>query len=185
MTLQRVAGTAPITDIEFRLSDHMTTKGITIDADLVRLAQYVAAEKVLKGGTEMAKVTATGLYGPIKKTTLASTAALGATTSVFTNARFFQVGDTVVIGSETKALTAIDYDTNTATHTALAGQQLAGVTVKEDNGLETAEGILLETVNLTDGDITSAIMTHGVVKASRLLGHNSLTAADLTRIEFR
>lgn len=185
MTLQRVKGTAPVSDIEFLLSDHMIRKGITIDDALVRTGQYTADVKLLMSGTIMAKVTATGLYGPVKKTTLAATSALGATTSTLTNAAFFQVNDSVVIGSETKTLTAIDYDTNVVTHTALAGQQLAGVTVKEDNGLETADGILFNTTDVTDGDTAAAILTQAVVKEVRLIGSNALTKADLTKVEYR
>lgn len=185
MTLQRVKGTAPLAEYEFLLSDHQIRRGITIDADLVRVDQYITDYKILKAGTVMGKVTATGLYGPVKKTTLAQTSALGATTSTLTDARFFQVNDTVKIGSETKTLTAINYDTNVVTHTALAGEQLAGVTVEEDNGLEDAAGILLNTVDLTDGDVTAAILTHGVVKEARLFGSNTLTKADLPDIQFR
>lgn len=185
MTLQRVQGTAPLAEYEFLLSDHQTRKGSTIDADLVRLDQYLSTYKILKAGTVMGKVTATGLYGPVKKTTLAAQSNLGATTSTLTSAAFFQVGDSVLLGSETKTLTAIDYATNVVTHTALAGQQNAGVTVKEDNGLETAEGILMNTVDLTDGDVAAAILTHGVVKEARLFGSNTLTKADLPQIQFR
>lgn len=187
MTLQRVQGTAPITDVEFRLSDHMTTKGITIDADLVRAGMYVANEKVLKGGTPMAKVTTSGLYGPVKATTVKTTAAANQKAVTLTDAQFFVVGDVVKIGNETaQAIAAINYTTGVATMTDnLAGEQAAGTAVEVATGQQTAEGILLETVNLTDGDITSAIMTHGVVKSARVIGVNDLVKADLPKIEFR
>lgn len=186
MTLQRVQGTAPVSDIEFLLSDHMIRKGITIDDALVRTGQYTANIKLLKSGTVMAKVTATGLYGPVKKTTVAANAALGATAVVLTDAAFFQVNDSVIIGTEAaNTITAIDYATNTITVSALVAAQNAGVTVKTANGLEIADGILFNTTDLTDGDVTAAILTQAVVRATRLIANNALTQADLPKVEFR
>lgn len=185
MTLQRVKGTAPLAEYEFLLSDHQIRRGITIDADLVRLDQYITDYKILKAGTVMGKVTATGLYGPVKKTTLAANVALGAVTSTLTDARFFQVNDTITIEAEAVTITSINYDTNVIGHAALAAAHNAGVEVKENNGLETATGILLNTVDLTDGDVTAAILTHGVVKEARLFGSNTLTKTDLPDIQFR
>jgi hypothetical protein len=186
MTLQRVKGTAPVSDIEFLLSDHMIRKGITIDDALVRTGQYTADVKLLKSGTVMAKVTATGLHGPVKKTTVSANAALGATDVVLTNAAFFQVNDSVIIGTEAaKVISAIDYGTNTITVTALVAAQAAGVTVKANNGLETADGILFNTTDVTDGDTGAAILTQAVVKEVRLIGSNALTKADLTKVEYR
>jgi hypothetical protein len=92
----------------------------------------------------------------------------------------------VVIGTEaSKAISAINYDTNTITVTALAAEQAAGVTVKANNGLETAECILFNTVDLTDGDAAVAAVTQAVVREARIPAVNSLIKADLARVEFR
>lgn len=185
MTLQPKKGTAPFADIEFLLSDHKTTRGITLDADLVRTGQYEANKQILKAGTPIGEVTATGLHGPVKKTTLAANVAAGAANSTLTDARFFQVGDTILIDAEAVTITSINYDTRVIGHAALAGAHNAGVTVREDNGLETAVGILTQSVDLTDGDVAAAVVTHAVVREVRILGINALIKADLPKVEFR
>jgi hypothetical protein len=187
MRLQPITQPGYTTDVEFLASrKNIVTKPVTLDADMFRTGQYTANKKIANSATPLGKVTASGLYGPVKKTTVKTTAAIGATNVELTDARFFQVGDSVVIGTEaSKAISAINYDTNTITVTALAAEQAAGVTVKANNGLETAECILFNTVDLTDGDAAVAAVTQAVVREARIPAVNSLIKADLARVEFR
>lgn len=187
MTLQRVQGTAPWAEPEFLLSDHKTTRGITIDAALVRTGHYETAKKVLKGSTPMAKVTATGLYGPVKATTVKVTAAAAQKAVELTDAQFFAVGDVVKIGNEAaQAIAALNYTTGVATMTNnLVGEQAAGVAVEVATGQETAVGLLLQSLDLTDGNVAAAVLTHGVVREARIIGVNALVKADLPLIQFR
>lgn len=188
MRLQPITQSSYETDVEFLASrKNMVTKAVTLDADLVRTGQYTANKKILKSGTPLGKVTATGLFGPVKKTTVKTTAAANQKLVELTDARFFQVGDTIVVGSEAaQAIAALNYDTGVATMTNnLVAEQAAGVTVKEDNGLETADCILFNTIDLTDGDAAAAALTQAVVKEARIPAVNSLIKADLSRVEFR
>jgi hypothetical protein len=186
MRLQPITQPGYSTDVEFLASKkNLVPKAVTIDADLVRTGQYTADRKIIKSGTPIGKVTATGLYGPVRKTTLAANVGVGATSSVLVDARFFMTGETILINNESVTITSINYDTNTIGHAALAGAHNAGVTVREDNGLETADCILMNSLDVTDGDAAGAAVTQAVVREARIPAINSLIKADLTRVEFR
>jgi hypothetical protein len=189
MNLSLRSVTAPAVDNEFLASSkNIVTRGVTIDAAKVRTGQYVASRKILKAGTPLGKITATGLRGPVKKTTLKTAASATDTSVTLVDPQFFQVGDTIIVGTEASAIAidALDYTTGVATlHSGLTGNQAKDVTIKVNNGLETATGLLLESIDLTDGNAAVAGVTQGVVTSARIPGYNALIAADLTRIEFR
>lgn len=126
------------------------TNGITLDATKVP-ADADGNKKILKG-MPVAKITATGKYRPYTGTTVATTAAVGATSVELSDASRLIVGEEVTIGSETKTISAIDYDTNTITVTALAGEQEAGVVVASTDGGQNPTVILKRHVNVKDGD---------------------------------
>ena len=66
-------------------------------------------------GTPMAKITASGLWVPCKRTQVNGTSG-AATAVVVDDARFFKVGDVITIGADAAiTIAAIDYDTNTLT----------------------------------------------------------------------
>jgi len=192
LQLNPVKGTAPAADVEFLLSAHRTTKTVTIDETFVRSGQYETNRKIVKAGTILGKVTATGLYAPVKKTLLNGAHSAGDTTIAVDDASFFQSGDTITVGNETGlTVSSVDYDNNIITLSAgLAGNQADDAEVKAENGLETADCILYNTVDLTTAELTFAdaaatAVTHAVVKEARVKGANTKTKADLTRIEFR
>lgn len=181
----------PATDVEFLASRHLTTKAVTIDETFVRAGLYETNRKQVKAGTILGKVTASGLYAPVKKTTLAANALSTDTTITVADATFFQAGDEIDVNGTTATIDSINYGTNVITLTAqLGAAKNSGDVVKATNGLGTADCIQLNTLDLTREDLTHAdaaatAVTHGVVHEARVRGANSLTKADLTRIEFR
>lgn len=126
------------------------TNGITLDSSKVPADS--AGDKIIKKGMPVAKITASGKFRPYTGTTVAVTAALGATTVELVDAGRLVVGDEVTIGSETKTISAIDYATNIITVTALAGEQAAGVVVASTDGGADPNTILKRHVNVKDGD---------------------------------
>jgi len=111
----------PPADVEFLASRHYVTKTVTIDASTVPADGN--GDKILKAGTVLGKITASGLYGP--------------------------------------------YDPGAA------------------DGRETADCILLNSVNCRDGNQVAAAVTHGVVYEARVTGLDGQAKQQLARIEFR
>src|SRR5690606_6610052 len=137
-------------------------------SDAVFGATFYAGQGLLPKGQVIGKVTATGKFGKFKNTTVAENAALGATDVTLADASGFQVGDSVVIGTEAaKTITAING--NVITVTALAAAQAAGVTVKANNGLEKAAGILADDVDTT-ADAVGPYLVHGFFISSAIKG---------------
>jgi len=111
----------PQADVEFLASAHYVTKPVTIDASTVPADGN--GDKILRAGTVLGKITASGLYGP--------------------------------------------YDPGAA------------------DGRQTAECILLHSVNCRHGNQAVAAVTHGVVYEARLTGVDEQAKQHLARIEFR
>jgi len=159
--------------------------GITIDASLCYDgSQPTGDEQKLRAGTPMAKITSSGLWVPCKRTTVNGTTG-AATEVVLTDARHFQVGDTVDIASDTGiAITAIDYDTNTITITSTTVADGDAVIGSDNAGEETCRGILNEYVNLVDSDNVardkraSQVINRGHLDASMILGDLTAIRAD-------
>lgn len=157
--------------------------GNTHGTDIVFGATFLAGQGKLAVGQVIGKITATGKYGKYKRTTVAVTAALGATDVTLTDATGFKVGDNIVIGTEAaKAITAIA--ANVVTVSALAAEQAAGVDAKANNGLEVAVGILADDADTTSGDAAGAYYVHGFFKESALKNLNATAKTDLKLAAF-
>lgn len=151
-------------------------------ADIVLGATLYSGQGVLAKGQVIGKVTASGKYGKYKRTTVAVTAALGATQVTLTDATGFDKGDTIVIGNEAaKVISAIAG--NVVTVPALAAEQAAGVEAKANNGLEKAVGILGDDVDTT-ADAAGIYYVHGLFKEAALKNLNATAKADLTLAAF-
>lgn len=122
MRLQPITLPGYATDVEFLASKkNLVTKAVTLDAS--KWTAGTDGRKIVKAGTVLGKITASGLFGPYK-------------------------------------------DGNA-------------------DGTETADCILLHTVDLTDGNAAAAAVTQGVVREARLTGIDANGKADLKHIEFR
>jgi hypothetical protein len=153
--------------------------GVVIDATFsYDGSQASGDEQKLRAGIPMAKITGSGLWAPCKRTRVNMTGAT-ATEIVLDDARFFQVGDTVQIGSDTDLeITAIDYATNTITiaSTTVADNDDVFVDHADQAGLEICRGFLNEYVNLVDEDHVardkqaSKVVNRGLLANAMILG---------------
>lgn len=103
---------------------------------------------MLEVGTLLSRVTATSKLSPLKLTAL-NGAASADTDLVVDESRFFQVGDTITVGTTDSTITAIDYTTDTLT-VDTATTESDGAVVKARGDLAGAEipiGILDEFVD--------------------------------------
>jgi hypothetical protein len=132
----------------------------------------------LRAGIPMARITASKLWVPCKRTLVNGAGTL--TALVVDNSSFFQVGDTITVGADTTvSVTAIDYTTDTltiASTTVLDGEPVY-CDVAAQAGVETCRGFLNQFVDLIDHDDSVArdrqvgkIVIGGHVDASMLLG---------------
>lgn len=123
MNLSLRSVTVPVVDVEFLASaKNQVTKGVTLDASTFTADGN--GNKIVKAGTVLGKITASGLYGPY-------------------------------------ADAAVD-------------------------GRTLAELILLNTINVRDGNAAVAALSQGVVLEARLTGLDANAKTDLTnRFEFR
>ena len=153
--------------------------GVVLDADYCYDgSQPDGDERKLRAGVPLARITASGLWAPCKRTRVNGTS--GAVTAVvLDDARFFQVGDTVQIGSDTDVeITDIDYATNTITiaSTTVADNEDVFVDHADQAGLEICRGFLNEYVDLVDEDDTARnkqvakVVNRGLLDASMILG---------------
>lgn len=138
-------------------------------------SQATGKERRMRAGIPLAKLS-TGLWVPVKRTRVNGTS--GAVTEVVVDdARFFEVGDVITIGSDTTiSITAINYATNTLT--------IASTTVADNDqvfcevaGIASARAILNEFVDMVDKDDNTArdrsishALIEGYVDASMVLG---------------
>lgn len=148
-------------------------------------SQASGDEQILRAGTPMAKITATGLWAPCKRTLVTGTGTL--TDLVVDDSRAFQVGDTITIGSDTDVdVTAINYSTNTLTiaSTAVVAGEAVFVDIAAQVGLEICRGFLNEHIDLVDSDhiardkFASKVINRGHLDASMILGDLTAIRAD-------
>src|SRR5262249_19156209 len=67
-------------------------------------------------GNTIAKITASGLWVPTKRTAVTSGGGATAQAIPVVNARFFKAGDTISVGADTgKTIASVNYSTNTIT----------------------------------------------------------------------
>lgn len=136
-------------------------------------------ERELRAGTIMARITASKLWVPCKRTRVNGVS--GAVTAlVVDDARAFQVGDTITVGADTGiTVTAINYATNTLTiaSTTVADNEPVFCDAAAQAGCEIARGFLNQFVDLMDHDDNTArdrqvgkIVIGGHVDASMILG---------------
>lgn len=129
-----------------------------IDDDNAYDGANTGKETEIRAGTPLAKITATGLWVPTKRTTVAETGTV--TALVVTDARAFKVGDVISVGSDTSiTITDIDYATNTLTIastavvageavicTSLAGSEITRMILNQHIYLQTGKPFETTTV---------------------------------------
>lgn len=139
-------------------------------------SQSSGDEQKLRAGIPMAKITASGLWAPCKRTRVNMSDAT-VTELVVDDARFFQAGDTITVGGDTTvAVSAVDYATNTLTIASTAVVDDEDVYADNTPGIEICRGFLNEYINLVDEDNTardkqaSKILNRAMIDASMVLG---------------
>ncbi|QDU60006.1 hypothetical protein Pan216_08430 [Planctomycetes bacterium Pan216] len=148
----------------------------------------VGYEHEIRAGWLMGQVTASKLWSPCKRTTLAAdeSSSSGEGTSLLTvvTAAPFVVGDVITVGSQTGlSVTAVDYDANSLTVDEAIDVEENDAVFAED-GSATCRGILLDSVSLRNDDNTvdvhksSGLLIQGVVRTSLLLGDLDAIRAD-------
>lgn len=159
--------------------------GMTIDSALVRLDQYETGRRIVKVGTRLGKVTATGKFAPVRSTTLAAAAASTDTTLTLVDGRFIMAGDQLSVNGTNVTVQSMNYATNVATLTSQIGAAKAiGDTVKATNGLGTAVAVLYpDDIDVTDGDEAVGGIDHARIIEARVPGTVSASEkADLKEI---
>ena len=159
--------------------------GMTIDQNFVRLDQFEAGRRIVKAGTRLGKITASGLFAPVRSTTLAVAALSTDTTITVVDARFAMAADQLSVNGTNVTVSSINYTTNVITLTAQIGAAKAiGDTVKSTNGLGTAVAILYpEDIDVTDGNEAVGGIDHARIIEARCIGTVSASEkADLKEI---
>lgn len=165
------------------LKGHAVTKteGITIDAS--KILADSDGQKIVRSGTCLGKITATGLARPVTRTSLAADASAETTLSV-ADASPFVVGDSISVGgAAATTITDIDYDNNTITvadaQTASTGDAVVG-----QDGSATCIGIAWDTANVTAENKAVAILVHGHVEKDSLYFYDAQVESDLPLVIF-
>ena len=152
-------------------------------------ALLAAAQGDLVSGTVLGKITATGEYARVRRTTLSGDEAIGQTVLSVADASIFSIGQTVSIMEADKsepedlgAITALDLTqgANTITVTnALVAAKSTGAYVFVNNGSEKALLILVEEV--PNQAIAVNVQAHlgGPFFTNMLVGMDALARADL------
>jgi len=148
-----------------------------------------AGQGDLVSGTVLGKITASGKYARVRRTTLSADEAAGQTVLSVVDASIFKVGQTVSIkeadGTELEnlgAITAIDLTpgANTITVTnALVAAKSAGAWVFVNDGSEVAKLILAEEVPDQATDVNVQAYIGGQFYTNLLVGMDALARADL------
>lgn len=124
-----------------------------IDATYAYDGKNTGYEDEIQAGTLMGRITASGIWVPCKRTTVASGGGAGVATCTLTNARAFKVGDTITIGGDAATIATINYSTNVITWTS-GVQTIANadavIGVGDLAGSETCRGVLDEFIKLKD-----------------------------------
>lgn len=135
--------------------------GIVIDATYAIDGANTGKTDELRPGIILAKITASNLWVPCKRTLVANSGSgsgsTGATEVFVDDARHFKVGDEITINATSgKIIGAIDYTTNkitlTSVQTNLADGQVVYASGSALAGAEIARAILNEHVKLMDLD---------------------------------
>ena len=130
--------------------------------------QSTSGKWFMPSGTILAKITATGLYGVIKRLQTNGVAAAGQKDVIVDDADYATPGDVLTNGVISPTVDTIDYDTNTLTMVAnLAGAGFADdAEIYDDTTAAGQEGVTGEPVILLeDIDYTSSLdMTVDTVK---------------------
>lgn len=144
-------------------------------------------EKVIRAGAMVAKNGSTGLYVPVKITTVSESPATSASINTFTvvNSAFFQVGDVIDVGVTTsRTITSVNYTTHSITVDGSAfNPSNTNVVKSSTSGCELAIGILLSEVELRDAENRNnkskevEIAVNGFVNSDLLLGDYTAAAA--------
>jgi hypothetical protein len=148
-----------------------------------------AAQGELVSGTVLGRITASGQYARVRRTTLIADEAIGQTVLSVTDASIFSVGQTVSIMKADKteledlgAITARDLtpDANTITVTnALVAAKTAGAYVFVNDGSEVALVILAEEVPDQAAAVNVQAYLGGPFYTSMLVAMDALARADL------
>jgi subtilisin family serine protease len=165
---------------------------ITLDASKVNAE--ASGNKRLKAGMPIGKITATGKYSPVKKTTLAAAAVSTDTTLTLVNAKFLQ-NEQINVNGTNATIQSINYDTNVVTLTAAIGAaKAAGDNVKATDGsgdavLMLGTDVLFTSYNANSGvshaDQVATAFDEARVIEARLPFINDLVKADLKHISFK
>lgn len=156
-----------------------------IDASVSIDGSNVGRTDEIRAGTLMAKITATGLMCPLKRTTVAESGTV--TAAVVVNAAFFKAGDVVSIGADTGlTISAVNYSTNTITIPSTAIAAGDAVVCTSSPGSETARFVLRETVRLQTGvqfdssqvNKRCSVLIGGYINAAMILGDLAAARAD-------
>lgn len=148
-----------------------------------------AGQGDLVSGTLLGKITASGKYARVRRTTLSADEAIGQTVLSVADASIFSVGQTVSIkeadGSELEdlgAITARDLTNNANTITvtnALAAAKTTGAYLFVNDGSEKALVILAEEVPTQAADVNVQSYLGGPFYTNMLVGMDALARADL------
>ncbi len=178
---------------EFKLaparSEHYAPP-IQIDASYAYDGSNTGFERTLRPGTIMARITATKLWVPCKRTQTNA----GATSAAVTvdNAAFFKAGDKISVGADTNlTISSVDYETNTITLSSSITYADNEAVIGSETvlaGSEIARGILDEEIDLYDpatrdyvDKATGRLLVEGQVIKSQLLGdYDAITASGVT-----
>jgi hypothetical protein len=140
-------------------------------------------EDELRPGTPLGQITATKLWTPCKRTT-ATSDETDATSLAVTDARAFQPGDSIKVGSNSaQAIVSVDYETNTIALTSAATWSAGDAVIAQD-GSQTARAILNEFIKLKDEDGIARNKTFGqailagLVDNTQILGDLAAIRAD-------
>ncbi len=157
--------------------------GMTIDQNFVRLDQFETGRRIVKAGTRLGKITASGLFAPVRSTTLSVAALTTDTTITVVDARFFMAGEQVNVNGTNATISSINYTTNVITLTAQIGAAKAiGDTVKATNGLGTAVAVLYpDDIDVTDGNEAVGGIDHARVIEARCIG--TVSASEKTDLK--
>lgn len=146
-----------------------------------------AGQGDLVSGTVLGKITASGKYARLRRTTLSADEAAGQTVLSVADASIFSVGQTVSIMEADKteledlgAITAVDTVGNTITVTnALTAAKSTGAYIFVNDGSEVAKVILAENAPNSPADVNVAVYLGGPFYTSQLVGMDALARADL------
>lgn len=133
-----------------------STKGViygqgVVDATKAYDGSNTNYEDELRPGTPMGRITASKLWVPCKRTTVATGGGGTSQSIAVVDARAFRAGDTISVGADTgKTIASVNYASNTITISESAFTFADGEAVIVADGSQTCLGILNEFMKLKD-----------------------------------